>query len=331
MRPSTLVLALLLSEASSTKLVMTGSTNLIPENSTIYELNTETGDQTALLDVATPNEDLAAYSDATVCGNTYYAIFANPPMDFGIYSIDLKTNTFVARTHTSNLWHKLACDPTDSSKLVGVSSDTTGMFYIAKFDLVTNEDTTIAAFPDSRGEWVGYDTQFQFDSPSQPTSLYVSFPNDAVISAGGRAGGTLLELDLQTGEQLFTAQFPMPKPQYGQPYFMVPSTLDATNNTMAGVMWYYRTGATALRWGQFTLPKADGGTIGYTMQQDVTTEVWSASKPQVVCGDGYLYSFSEKGGAISVSQLDAKSGELVKSFKLQLQQNQDYGALACNE
>ena len=328
-----LVLAFALNVVSATKLVLTGSTTLIPEDSTIFQLDTETGNQTVLLNVAQPDEDLAAYSDATVCGTTYYAVFANPPADFGIFSVDLQTNTFLARTHTSNLWHKLACDPTDDSKLLGVSSDVAGVFYIAKFDLVTNEDTTIAAFPDQAGEWAGYDCQFAFDSDTKPTSLYVSWPYlGEVITTGGPAGGVLLELDVQTGQQLFTAQFPMPKPEYGQPYFMVPSSLK--NNTMSGVMWYYHAGATILRWTQLTLPANDGETIAYDPQSstDVTSDAWSASKPQVVCNDGYLYTFAEKTSSImSVSQFDTKSGALVKSFKLKTQESQRYGALACNE
>eukprot|EP00621_Florenciella_sp_RCC1693_P013602 CAMPEP_0182528698 /NCGR_PEP_ID=MMETSP1323-20130603/4679_1 /TAXON_ID=236787 /ORGANISM="Florenciella parvula, Strain RCC1693" /LENGTH=172 /DNA_ID=CAMNT_0024737841 /DNA_START=30 /DNA_END=545 /DNA_ORIENTATION=+ len=156
----------------ATKLVLTGSSTLIPESSTIYQFDTESGTQEALLDVAAPNEDLAAFSDACVCGGKYYGVFANPPMDFGIFTADLGSNQFEARTHTSNLWHKVTCDPTDDTKLVGVSSDTAGVFYIAKFDLVTLEDTTVAPFPtDSKAVWNGYDAQLQFDDPARPSAL----------------------------------------------------------------------------------------------------------------------------------------------------------------
>ena len=101
---------------------------------------------------------------------------------------------------------------------------------------------------------------------------------------------------------------------------------------MAGVMWYYVHGVTELKWGTLALPKTDGGEIDFTITSDVTSAVWSSSSPQVVCNDGYLYSFSGSNtGTKSVSQMDMKTGALVKSFDLKLQTEQTYGALACNE
>lgn len=120
-------------------------------SSSIWSMDTESGDMTQLIDLV--GEDLGAYSGAKVCDNVYYGVWFNSG-DFGLFSLDLETMEY-QKTHTDVLFHKLACDPSNST-LVGAASRVDGSFVVASWNALTSTSAIISEFPDDV-VWNGYD------------------------------------------------------------------------------------------------------------------------------------------------------------------------------
>ena len=139
-----------------------------------------------------------------MCGNTFYAIWANAPVAAGIAAVDLTTGKATYATSTSSsltIYHAIACDPksTDAAQsVIGVATMPSGGAMVdtklMRFDFSTGASTTIGAFP-SGVDFDGYDNGFRFTKDG--TQLYAAFPNQNFVPKV--TGGTLYVMDTSSG------------------------------------------------------------------------------------------------------------------------------------
>ena len=336
--------ALCCNPATASTVVLTSSSTVVGTDraSSIFTLDTETADLTKVLDIGYPNENLGAYSTACVCGSYYHAVWTDPPAAYGIFTVDLAAAKLVSVDKTENLFHKMACDPESEGNLVGIASRTlgNGTFLLSRFDTTSRTDTLVANLPTVASNGLplifnGYDTIFQFDDEKKPTAVFAAFANTMALSSGGLAGGTLVALDLQSGEEVYEAQFPrgLQAPKPGQPFLVIPppaQALGKSNVTMQGVISHTGSG-NEIYWSEFTLPAANGDAmVDWQRKQEVDDILNGGSAPQVLCG-GELISLvgASMSGGHSVSVVDPATGALVKAVRLEEQTDHNWGAIAC--
>merc|ERR1711871_353879 len=91
-------------------------------NTTVWSVDTSTGSSQLVADTFL---DRPAWA-GVVCKNVYYSVWADPTLPgYGIRMLDMASGK-TSDLSTSSLFHVLACDPNDASKLLGTASDFTG-------------------------------------------------------------------------------------------------------------------------------------------------------------------------------------------------------------
>jgi hypothetical protein len=258
---------------------------------------------------------------------------------FGLRALDLASGE-ATDLPTSSLFHVIACDPKDSSKLLGTASDFTSMpgaavgdvpFHLKSYDTETKTEATVGTFPASEVKWGGYDGIFSFTQDG--TEVWAAWPADECPFCdddNAKKGGHVHIMDTSSGEIKTSTDITFGGTK-GTPYFLLP---DEKRGVFAT-----KTGSTAdlqLKWADLEVgSKSIKANIGSTDASDL----WiSSESAQRMCGD-HLIAFSKGSvqiGASSAKEILPATGAVVNSIDLRTALDVEtdrtfFGAVACLE
>jgi hypothetical protein len=306
---------LMASGASAANIVLTNSAMTVPGNTTIWSLDTTTGSAQLLAD-HTLNRPAQA---AVVCNNVYYTVWADIMAGFGLRALDLASGE-ATDLPTSSLFHVIACDPKDSSKLLGTASDFTSMpgaavgdvpFHLKSYDTATKTEAIVGIFPASEVKWGGYDGIFSFTQDG--TEVWAAWPADECPFCdddNAKKGGHVHIMDTSSGEIKTSTDISFGGKK-GTPYFLLPDEKRGVFATKTGSM-----AVLELKWADL---EVGSNSIKAKIGSTDATDLWISSEPaQTMCGD-HLISFSKGGvqiGASSAKEILPATGAVINSIDL---------------
>jgi hypothetical protein len=312
-------------------------------NTTVWAVDTSAGSAEMIADTYLPRPA----QTAVVCNSVYYTVWADPP-NYGMRMLDLVSGKS-SDLATTSLFHVLACDPTNSSRIMGTASDFTSThgakeaytprtsrdvaadaggsvpFHLKSYDPATQTEAVIGTFPSKDVIWAGYDGIFSFSKDA--SEVWASWPIDTCPGCpGAKKGGHVHVMDTATGTiKTNTAiSFPGLLAKKGSPYFVLPDAKRAT---------FLMDGNANLQWADLTVA---GGKIEAKITKTSASDLWGFSMPVELCGENYigLQKSTSMAGAAAVQEFAAKDGGIVSRFDLSNlpilgQPNTDLSALAC--
>ena len=342
-------IALLATSASSTTILVTNSALLQgPKggwNTTVWSVDMGSG---SFEMVADTYKSRPALSGAVVCDDVYYTVWADPP-NYGMRMLDLKSGKSTDLA-TSSLFHVLACDPKNSSQILGTASDFTSShgveeaytartsrvgagaappFHLKSYDPATQTEAVVGTFPAADVIWAGYDGIFSFSKDG--SEVWAGWPKDSCPGcANAKKGGHVHVMDTATGviKDSAAISFGGPFAKKGSPYYVLPDAKRAVL-VMSGDP------SLDLEWSDLDVSSKSAKA---TVTKTDANSLWASSSPAQMCGDN-LVSLHVSGapgaqGATEVNEVSPKDGSIVNTFDLtQLpilrQPRTDVAAVAC--
>jgi len=338
--------SLLASSANSATVLVTNSAmyggSSIGWNTTVWSVDTVTGDNHMVADTF-----LARTAwNAVVCDNHYYSQWGDPVFGFGLRDLDLATGETVDLATTS-LFHNIACDPKDSSKLIGIASDFTSMqeaysghhtsrelgasvgdapFHLKSYDPATGTETVVGTFPASEVVWGGYDGIFSFSQDG--SEVWAAWPKDECPNCSdAKKGGHVHIMDTSSGAIKSSIPIGFDGRKKGTPYFLLPDSKRGVFITKTG-------SSHIMTWADL---EVSSGSIKAKIGSTDATNLWASSLAPVMCG-GNLLAW-EKGSARiggqvidEISPADAaviKQVDLVATLDIEGQDETNLAAVAC--
>lgn len=336
--------SLMASSANSATVLVTNSAmyggTTIGWNTTVWSVDTETGNNQMIADTF---EARTAWN-AVVCDNHYYSQWGDPVFGFGIRSLDLTSGESVDLPTTS-LFHNLACDPKDSSKLLGIASDFTSTqeaysghdsrelgasvgdapFHLKSYDPATNTETVVGTFPANEVVWGGYDGIFSFSQDG--SEVWAAWPKDECPScSNAKKGGRVHIMDTSSGAIKSSASISFGGKK-GTPYFLLPDAKRGVFITKTG-------SSHELTWADL---EVSSGSIKAKIGSTDATNLWASSLAPVMCGENLIAwqkGMARVGGQVidEVSPADGaviKQVDLVATLDIEGQTETMLGAVAC--
>ena len=301
-------------------------------NTTVWSVDTMTGANHLVADTYDDRPTWAGI----VCNNVYYTVWGDPMAGFGMRMLDLASGESTDLPTTS-LFHKIACDPKDNSKILGTASDFTSVadaygekvgdapFHLKGYDPATQTETTIGTFPASDVKWGGYDGIFSFTLDG--SEVWAAWPVDSCPGCSdAKKGGHVHVMDTSTGE-IKTSSTISFSGKKGSPYFLLP-------DAKRGVFLLDSGSKLNLKWGDIEM---SGSSIKVNIGDTDATALWDSSGSPAMCGDNVL-AF-EKGdvriGAQNIDEIVPATGSivgnvnLVETLDIEGQTETNLGAVAC--
>jgi len=281
---------------------------------------------------------------AVVCNNVYYTVWGDPVVGFGMRMLDLTTGE-TNDLPTTSLFHVIACDPKDNSKLLGTASDFTSVpdaysrhasrqvgvgvgdapFHLKSYDPATYTETVVGTFPSSEVVWGGYDGIFSFSQDG--SEVWAAWPKDECPGCSdAKKGGHVHIMDTSTGQIKTSTDITFSGLKKGTPYFLLPEA-------KRGVFWLDSGSSLSLKWADLEIGSSS---IKATFTSDATA-LWAGSASAHMCGSNVL-AF-EKGsariGGESIDEISPATGAIVNAVNLintldiEGQTSTNLGAVAC--
>ena len=164
----------------STKLYMMNNTKVVPGTSSLLEYDTTTNNYVVISKDSSLQASVNDCIDAAVvCGNTWYGVWTDVPVNDGIVSIDLKTGKrqyLGPGMDGGVIHHALGCNNDDNTLYTLASKTNNGKpvtFHVTSYNPANGTATTITDLPDV--DFAGFDNSFGFTSDGM---LYAVFPNN---------------------------------------------------------------------------------------------------------------------------------------------------------
>jgi len=323
-----------------TNSAMYGGTS-IGWNTTVWSLDTATGDNQMVADTF---QARTAWN-AVVCSNHYYSQWGDPVFGFGITDLDLASGETVDLPTTS-LFHTLACDPKDSSKLLGIASDFTSSqsaysghtsrgdapndapFHLKRYDPATNTETVVGTFPASEVVWGGMDGIFSFSQDG--TEVWAAWPKDECpMCSNAKKGGRVHIMDTSSGAIKSSSTIGFDGLTKGTPYFLLPDAKRGVFITKSG-----STSSLKLKWADL---EVGSSSIKANIGSTDATNLWASSLAPVMCGDNVIAfekGSARIGGAVihevsPANGANINSVDLIATLDIEGQTETNLAAVAC--
>lgn len=326
-------MSLLVTSANAATVLMTNSAMLGGAkegwNTTVWSVDTTTGSSQMVADTFLSRSAQAG----VVCNNVYYSVWAEISTGFGLRALDLASGES-SDLATSSLFHVIACDPKDNSKLLGTASDFTSMlgvgagdapFHLKSYDPATQTEAVVGTFPANEVRWGGYDGIFSFTQDG--AEVWAAWPKDECPNcADAKKGGHVHVMDTSSGEIKSSANIAFGGKK-GTPYFLLP-------DAKRGVFIMKGGGDVELKWADL---EVGDNSIKAKIGSTDASALWASSSPVQMCGS-QLLAFSKGSvhiGASVLYEISPADGavintvDLLSELDIEGQPQTNIGALAC--
>jgi hypothetical protein len=304
-------------------------------NTTVWSVDTVTGSSQLVSDTY----DIRPTWTGVVCNNVYYTVWGDPMAGYGMRALDLASGES-NDLPTTSLFHVIACDPKDNSKLLGTASDFTATrglrttrgddpndapFHLKSYDPATLTETLVGTFPAKEVKWGGLDGIFSFTQDG--SEVWAAWPADECPSCSdAKKGGHVHVMDTSTGEIKNSATISYSGSK-GTPYYVFP-------DAKRGVFLMGTGSKLELKWGDL---EVGSNSIKAKIGSTDATALWCSAAAAQTCGDRVL-AF-EKGnariGGESIDEISPANGailntvDLMSTLDIEGQSETNIGAVAC--
>ena len=299
------------SGASDPKLYMFNNSRVVPGSPSLLAYDHGANSYSTVAQLPAQFSSDSVSDAAVVCGNTFYAVWAEVPIAEGIFGVDLTTGKSKIYSNggvSGQTFHALSCGNQQGSLLALSTTPKSGgglQFQLVNYDLDNEVTTPVGTFTsDSQHptNFAGFDNGFRFHG----NYLYATFPDNEFEPK--IKSGSLQVMDTSSGK--VTQKFTFPYGA-GMPFGIYPSG----NETFKGAFMDTHSQEVKLCDLDLSSGEADAQDGGTANIENCKSAQWldTGSAPLPICEDGNLYALKNNinggpGSAQLLTAVDLDSG-----------------------
>lgn len=295
------------------KLYMLNNSQIVPGSPALLAYDHSTNKYATVANLPTQVSEDEMVDAAVVCGDMFYAVWAEVPITDGVLGIDMnsgQTKVYSNGGVSGQIFHALACGDKPGSLLALSTTPKSGGgldFQLVSYDFASEATTIVGKFEsDSQHptNFAGFDNGFRFTADGK--QLYATFPDNEFEPK--IRGGSLHIMDTSSGEVTQKVSFPG---GVGMPYGIYP------NGKGTFKAAFMDTPSQQIKLCDIELPSGSEGAnvldSGQASVQNCMAAPWlsSGSAPMPVCADGDLYTIEHNfkpGMSQKLTAVDLETG-----------------------